>query len=829
LLITGLGKQKFILGLPWLVKENPDINWQSGILQWRPTPLVIVGNNDDNEGGDFTNYIISLAETYEENDATTLELLKINISNQFDQLYGDQNKKNIAIEELVPKAYHRYLKLFSKKASERYPDPRPYDHEIHLLPDFKPIRQSPYSLNPEQTKLAKDFIQENLAKGYIVDSKSAMASPLFFVGKKDGASRPCQDYRKLNEGTIKDAFPLPNIQDLLRDLQGTKYFTKLDIRWGYNNIQIKPEDRWKAAFSTPFGLYEPTVMFFGLCNSPATFQRMMNHIFWAEINEGWCKVYMDDVLIAACTISDLITRTLRVLDIMEENDLFLKPEKCEFEKTKVEYLGYLISENKIEMDPKKLAGISDWPTPKNLRQTRSFLGFGNFYRRFIERFSHIVRPLTSLTKKEKSFEWTPECEHAFKELKQRFVEAPVLTMPDQDQPFYLETDASAFASGGVLMQKDDNGHLHPCGYLSRTFNETEQRYQIYDRELLALIRALDEWKVYLEGARHTVTVYIDHDNLRYFRSGQTLNKRQARWSLYLSQFPLQLTHKPGKTMILSDALSRRADAEERKEKDRTAVLLPDNLFVQMLDTGFAKLLSGKESEYDDHILERLRFLLEQPDADDPEWTIEKKYGNLTIFYKGRQYVPRNTKLRRDILQKHHDHPTAGHPGAATTYLHVSRHYWWPGMTSYINEYVKGCGKCQQNKINRRPWKGPLMPILGSKDPRPFKQISMDLLTDLPPSEDGYDTLLVVVDHGLTKGLILTPTRKTLTSTGTAELLNDNVFKRYGLPDTIISDRDPRFASATFQEWLKLLEIKPAMSTAYHPQSDGATERVMQEI
>jgi hypothetical protein len=147
LLITGLGKQKFILGLPWLVKENPDINWQSGILQWRPTPLVIVGNNDDNEGGDFTNYIISLAETYEENDATTLELLKINISSQFDQLYGDQNKKNIAIEELVPKAYHRYLKLFSKKASERYPDPRPYDHEIHLLPDFKPIRQSPYSLN----------------------------------------------------------------------------------------------------------------------------------------------------------------------------------------------------------------------------------------------------------------------------------------------------------------------------------------------------------------------------------------------------------------------------------------------------------------------------------------------------------------------------------------------------------------------------------------------------------------------------------------------------------------------------------------------------------
>src|SRR5258706_354573 len=311
----------------------------------------------------------------------------------------------------------------------------------------------------------------------------------------------------------------------LRRITSTStYFTKLDIRWGYNNIQIRKEDRWKAAFSTPFGLYEPTVMFFGMCNSPATFQRMMNHILWNEINEGWCKVYMDDILIAAHNIKDLTTRTLRVLQIMKENDLYLKPEKCEFEKRKVEYLGFLISHNKIEMDPKKLAGISDWPSPKNLRQVRSFLGFGNFYRRFIERFSHTVRPLTTLTKKDHHFDWTKECEDAFQRLKQRFLEAPILVMPDQDQPFYLETDASAFASGSVLMQKDLNGHLHPCGYISQTFNETKQHYQIYDRELLALICGLDEWWVYLEGARHIVTIYIDHDNLRYFCSGQTLNK-----------------------------------------------------------------------------------------------------------------------------------------------------------------------------------------------------------------------------------------------------------------------------------------------------------------
>jgi transposase InsO family protein len=833
-LITGLGKQHVILGLPWLIKENPDINWHQGILQWRPTPLLIVGDNDDKKGGDFTtsaSYIDALAETYEETtNISTLEILKVKLSDYFNQIYGDDDKKDKTPEELVPSTYHKYLRLFSKKASERYPEPRPYDHEIHLKPDFKPSKRSPYSLNPTQMDLAKTFIDENLKKGYITKSTSSMASPLFFVGKKDGSSRPCQDYRQLNEGTIKDAFPLPNINDLLRDLQGAKYFTKLDIRWGYNNIQIKPEDRPKAAFSTPFGLYEPTVMFFGLCNSPATFQRMMNHIFWAEINEGWCKVYMDDILIAAFTIEELIERTLRILKIIEENDLFLKPEKCEFEQLKVDYLGYIISHNRIEMDPKKLAGISDWPYPKNLRQVRSFLGFGNFYRRFIYRFSHIVRPLTALTKKDRPFEWTTECIQAFEELKKRFLEAPILMMPDQDQPFYLETDASGFASGAVLMQKDINGHLHSCGYLSRTFSETEQRYQIYDRELLALIRALEEWKVYLEGARHPVTVYTDHSNLKYFRSGQTLNGRQARWSLFLSQFPLQLVHKPGKTMILSDSLSRRADAEESKEKDRTAVLLPDDLFVQILDMEFSKTLAKiKDSEYDQSVLKRLRYLLTEPDNEDPDWKVVKDNGQPIILYQNRKYVPRNNALRRELLRQYHDHETAGHPGAPTTYFLLSRDYWWPGITTYVKQYVKGCGKCQQYKINRHPWKGPLRPIAGPQTPNPFTQISMDLLTDLPVSEDGYDTLLVVVDHGLSKGLVLTPTHKTVTSIGIAELLRDNVFKRYGIANTLISDRDPRFTSIVFQEWLRLLGIKSALSTAYHPQSDGATERVMQEI
>jgi hypothetical protein len=283
-------------------------------------------------------------------------------------------------------------------------------------------------------------------------------------------------------------------------------------------------------------------------------------------------------------------------------------------------------------------------------------------------------------------------------------------------------------------------------------------------------------------------------------------------------------------MVLSDALSRRADAEELKEKDRIATLLPDDLFVQLLDTEFSKKLSTiKDSDYDQSVFKRLQLLLKEPDADDPDWELIKDKDQPIILYQGRKYVPRNNALRREVLQQYHDHETAGHPGAATTYFLLSRDYWWPGMTTYVKSYVKGCGKCQQNKINRRPWKGPLRPIAGPRSSNPFTQVSMDLLTDLPPSDDGYDTLLVVVDHGLSKGLILIPTNKTVTAIGIAELLRDNVFKRYGICETLISDRDPRFTSIVFQEWLKLLGIKSTMSTAYHPQTDGATERVMQEI
>jgi hypothetical protein len=314
------------------------------------------------------------------------------------------------------------------------------------------------------------------------------------------------------------------IPPLLNKLRDSRYFTKFDIRQGYNNLRIHPEDRWKAAFVTERGLFEPTVMFFGLCNSPPAFQAFMNHIFRIEIEEGWLIVYMDDILIFSWDLNEHHKRTERVLDILVKNHLFLKPAKCIFDTEEVEYLGMIIKHGSISMDPAKIKGISEWPIPKTLTQVRSFLGACNFYRTFIPCYSDIARPLIDLTKKDVPFNFSDTCIKAFDHMKQLFTSSPVLKNPDPQRPFAIATDASLVATGAVLLQKDENGDYHPCFYFSQSFGPAERNYQIYDRELLAIIRAIEQWRQFLLGSPFPVIVYTDHQNLTYFRTAQKLTR-----------------------------------------------------------------------------------------------------------------------------------------------------------------------------------------------------------------------------------------------------------------------------------------------------------------
>jgi len=617
-------------------------------------------------------------------------------------------------------------------------------------------------------------------------------------------------------------------------LRGKKYFTKMDIRWGYNNVRIKEGDEWKAAFKTKFGLFEPTVMFFGLTNSPATFQRLMDSIFAEEIAEGWLTVYMDDILIASESREDLAEKTRLVLQKLQNNDLYLKPEKCEFNVTRTDYLGFVIEQGQISMDPVKVKGIADWPAPRTLKQLRSFIGFCNFYHKFICRFSDKCKPLNELLKKNTSWDWTPERHSAFEDLKLEFQKEPVLRIPDQNKPFRIEADASKWASGAVLSQADSNGDWHPVAYLSKTFNQAERNYQVYDRELLAIVRALQEWRRYIQGAPHKTLVLSDHRNLTYFRKPQKLNRRQARWAIELAEYDIDLKHLPGNKMIPADALSRRSDHCPNEDNDNEdEVLLTPDLFIQFIDTALLSAVADVQRG-DPTALEALQLITGKGTLDPPtdveHWTVETDSHRSVLFYKGKIYIPDNLELRRSIVKQFHDVPTAGHPGILGTFQALSKEYYWPGMRTFVRNYVLGCAHCQQFKINRRPTKPALVPIAGSSSLRPFAQCSMDFITGLPPSPDGHDAIMVVVDHGLTKGIVLIPTsEKGLTAEKTAELFIAFVYKRFGIPDKLISDRGPQFDSAFFQAFCKALGIQSAMSTAYHPQTDGTTERYNQEI
>ena len=743
-----------------------------------------------------------------------------------------QTLLNSILTEQIPEEYHEFINVFDEKKADRFPDSRIWDHKIELKEGFQPRSFKTYNLTPEEQSELDVFLKDNLEKGYIRPSQSPMATPFFFVKKKDRKLRPCQDYRYLNEWTIKNAYLLLLISELMDKIKDGKYFTKLDIRWGYNNIRIKEGDEWKAAFKMNWGLFEPTVMFFGMCNSPATFQAMMDKIFHNMIEEGIIIIYMDNMFLPAKTKECLRENMRRVLQQLMENDLSLKPKKCEFCKEKIEWLGMVIQEGKITMDPGKLKGIQDWPAPTTVKQVRGFLGFRNFYRWFIQGFSEIARPLNDLLKKDRKFEWTPDCQSAFDNLKKQFTSEPVLAMPNQTKPFQIECDASKYASGAVLTQQDSNGDRHPCTFISKTCSPTERNYEIYDQELLAIICTLEEWRHYIQGSNHTTVVFSDHKNLTYFREARKLNCQQARWSLYLSEFNVKLVHVSGVKMVQSDALSRRPDFIPLEDTDNEdVILLPETLFVNLIDTDLQERILNCE-KLDTDTMEALKTLLEEGSQTIQnqlvDWTTERINGKQVLYYQGKNYIPQNKELRRDIARMFHDHEMAGHPGELETYNSIRQHYWWPGLWTYVKNYVQGCRICQQFKIDRRPAKPTFVPTKGPTTTRPFANCSMDFITDLPPI-NGWVAILVIIDQGLMKGIILVPCSKTITAEGTAQLLLENLYKRFGLPDKLLSDRGPQFASTAFRELLKLLGIKSSLSTTYHPQTDGTTERVNQEI
>jgi len=354
---------------------------------------------------------------------------------------------------MVPRKFLKWRKVFGKVESERMPKRKIWDHAIDLKETFKPQKGRIYPLSKNEREEVQNFVEDQLRKGYIRPLKSPQTSPVFFIGKKDGSKRMVMDYRNLNDQTIKNNYPLPLITELIDNMGSKKVFTKMDLRWGFNNVRIKERDEWKGAFTTHISSFEPTVMFFGMTNSPATFQAIMNKILRDLINKGKVAAFVNDVLVGTETKEGHDEIVEEILRRLEENDLYVKLEKCVWKARKIGFLGVVIGPNGIEMETEKVNGVLSWLQSKNVKDVRKFLGLANYYRRFIKDFAQVARPMNILMQKDEKWQWKEAQQQAFNELKQVFTTKPVLAAPDLDKEFWVEADASNYTTGRVLSMK----------------------------------------------------------------------------------------------------------------------------------------------------------------------------------------------------------------------------------------------------------------------------------------------------------------------------------------------------------------------------------------
>lgn len=731
------------------------------------------------------------------------------------------------------------------------PPERNTAHAIPLEPNIKPMFKQMYRLSPLEHKEVQKQITEGLTQGWIEPSTSPWGAPILFVYKKGGGLRMCIDYRALNKVTIKNRYPLPRIDDLFDCLQGAKYFTSLDLASGYHQIRIHEEDRPKTAFRTPFGHYQYRVLSFGLANAPATFQSAMNDMLQPYLRRS-VLVYLDDILVYSRTWKEHLIHLKEVLEQLRKNQYYCRVWKCHFGEETVEYLGHIISNGQIQVDKSKASAIETWPIPTNVSDVRSLLGFAGFFRKFIQGYSSLVRPLTDLTKKG-PWSWTQQCMDAFENLKFSLMNAPVLMLPDETKPYEVICDASGVGLGAVLLQEQ-----HPVAFESRKLLPAEVNYTTTELECLAVYHALKKWRCYLEGVKFLVIT--DHCPLTFLKSQPSLSRRQARWSEFFERFSFEWDYRPGRSNV-ADPLSRiparlalLADIQRMSIEAlnacndfKRAISEPGKSERNVLSECFPAMFQSmqEQRDYSQQSL-YMKAGIVQVELSEIEKKVRSGYVSDPWFQgdKGAErqrdmLIPRNglwflksnpsalvvpnvPELKAEILREAHDSRYSGHLGMARTRKALERFFWWPSMRVDVIDWVKTCASCQRSKsLNKSP-AGLLQPI--QKPELPWREIGTDLITGLPKTNKGNDAIIVFVDT-FTKMVHFVPTIEKCTSVMYAGHFVNHVFRLHGCPTKIFSDRDPRFLSKFWIEVCNLIGATQAMSTAFHPQTDGQSERM----
>ena len=829
--------------------QSGELSNLSGVLM--VNSVVRVGKNQTFEVGvvNNTNKTISLRRGW-----PIARLSRIHQIQRFPLPSRHAGRPNIPDLEgiKVPEAHQREVRRLVERNIDRFASEDKHlgrTNTVKMRIDTgnePPIKKRPYPTPLAQRKAVEETIDEMSKAGLITRSRSPWGFPIVLVKKKDGSQRFCVDYRDLNKITRRNAHPLPLIEHILATLKNAKYFSKLDLKSGFHQVELEEESKQKTAFACHKGLFHWNVMPFGLANAPGVFQELMSIVLQGL--ESYSLAYLDDVLIFSGSKEEHLSHLQKVFDRLRSHNLKLKPSKCEFFNEETQYLGFRISNNGVQPDPEKIRAIKAVEPPKTVREVRGFLGMCSYYRRFIPDFSGIAEPLTDLTKDRVKFIWDDRCQNAFDKLKRELAKEVILAYPDPSKPYKLYTDASDLAIGACLTQEIYDPKLNrtiekPIHFLSHKLSDTQTRWATVEKEAFAIHFALQKLHHYLYSS--TFKIFTDHKPLERLLKSPMKNKKIQLWALAIAGYNCEIVHLPGKDNVVADLLSRSS----------TAVVLEDTGTVTVDERAFqvnvinsnkfnpkdfaAHKPQGKSDskEYDrptirdfdmaieqktDEELSRLRKRLDTGKASKSE-QMKHMIDQDIVYYISqpeddpiiRLYVPEH--LRQLVLEQFHT--LNGHMGIDKTFHSIKRKYYWPGLFKDVTSTVNRCVPCQTRNLRK------IRPQMQESDrpPFPFAKIALDVTGPYPKTHSGNMYIATFIDlYSAWPDAYAIPDRKGATI---ANLIMEEIFPRYGAPLQLLTDNGPENVNSVMKRTLDNLNIHHVTTSFYHPQANGKVERL----
>lgn len=834
-----------ILGRDWLKTANPQIDWETSEMRLSAKDkrhIHVVRPID------IRNHLSSVG--------VSLDLMSAKQAARILRKKGKERAVLAVIRPLqdskattkdkVEAITKEFAAIFREELPPTLPPERGLTHHIDTG-DEPPVNQPFYPLSQQKLEELKRQLTGLLEKGIIKVSSSPWGFPVVFAPKSDGSWRMCIDYRLLNQKTKKNGYPLPRIQDLIDQVGGAKYLSKIDLLSGYWQIRMDEASIQKTAFNTLFGKYEFLAMPFGLSNAPATFQTLMNQILSPYLGR-FCFVYLDDILIFSNTWEEHEHHLRTVLETLEQNELFVKGSKCVFGAEELEFCGHIVGRGTVRPVPAKLEVIDGWPQPKNIHDLRQFLGLATYYRRFVRDFAKIAAPLHELLKEKDAAErkrkyrsvlWNAGCEHAFRQLKRALVTAPVLSIIKPRERFRIETDASEWAIGMVLSQPAEDGKWHPVAFDGRKLNGAERNYPTQEKELLAIKEALRSWEYHLENGT-TTEVLTDHETLKYLATTRIYSKRLVRWIEEFQAYDLNIKYRPGKEAVVPDAISRRPDFVETGPTN-VGDATDEAMVEQWLRKAAGRLVSMESRQVETWEDSLLRYLTKgylpfdaslakrietdgrhfaygkcrdttDPSAENTVFHIDKDGSEAPYLQEG---------LRSSFVKRMHE--SYGHLGYPGLLGAIGTRAWWPSMRQDIQAALHECPACQVSQRSQTGLEREQQSHMFQADVEPFERWGLDLIGPLPATPNGNRWIITAIDYAT--GWPVAKAVSNATDEAVARFLHEDIFTQYGAMSELVSDNGPNILSKVVAHYVQILKVKHRVTTPHHPRTNGRVERL----